>query len=57
MKAAYASPLVKCDAPPVTVRADAAAAAHQAGKAKTDVGGDVGTHAKQFAHGDSGVGG
>lgn len=57
MEAAQPSAFVKCDSPAIAVRAAAAATAHQAGEAEADVGGDVGAHAKQFAHGGSGVGG
>lgn len=57
VKAAQPSAFVKGHSPAITVRAAVASAAHQAGEAKADIGRDVGAHAKQFAHGDSGVGG
>ena len=50
VKAAQAFAFIEGDAPAIPVRANLAAAAHQAGKAEADVGRDIGAHAEQFAH-------
>src|SRR5690606_21469738 len=50
LEQAQPPPLVKTDAPAITVRAGATTALHQAGEAENDVGGHVGAHAEQFAH-------
>ncbi|KAF1061511.1 MAG: hypothetical protein GAK45_02205 [Pseudomonas citronellolis] len=50
LEQAHTTAFVEGDAPTVTVGAGAATALHQPGEAEHDIGGDIGAHAKQFAH-------